>query len=144
MCLCLMDVLDVHASFAYFKLEKTHLQFFSIPLPCVWTVFYVLHYKIMALKLKYVDLLKEHALRPCWFFPFYLTLAGIPQDQMDWEREKEPDAWSLRWQHCRLQVSMLKRVRWLVIWGEVRMDISIYIPLRYRAINHLFHEALHT
>ncbi len=31
-----------------------------------------------------------------------------------------------------------------VIWGEVRMDISIYIPLRYRAINHLFHEALHT
>ncbi len=35
------------------------------------------------------------------------------------EREKEPDAWSLRWRHCRLQVSMLKRVWWLVIWGEV-------------------------
>lgn len=38
---------------------------------------------------------------------------------------------------------MLKRVWWLVIWGEVRMDHSIYIPLRYWAINRLFHEALH-
>lgn len=140
---CLMDVLDCHESFAYFKFEKTHLQFFSISLPCVWTGFYVLYYKNMALKLKYVELLKNMPWDLAVFF--HSTWHWLVFQRIRWiEREKEPDAWSLRWRHCRLQVSMLKRVWWLVIWGEVRMDHSIYIPLRYWAINHHFHEALHT
>lgn len=71
-----------------------------------------------------------------------LTLVGIPEDQMDWERER---TWCLITQMTALQASGFRAEEALMAgylrWGKD--GHSIYIPPHYWAIINLFHAPLH-